>query len=63
MSFDTADGKWVECYYTLDLNKGFLLFQWDDGKERYFVASTENNTEASDIVTHFKAFIDTNSFD
>ena len=63
MSIDAEDGKWVECHYALDLDKGYILFQWDDGEERYFVASADEKTKASDIVTHFKAFIDTNSFD
>lgn len=62
-SYDLSNEEMILVRYALDLDREYILLQWDDGSGRYLVAATDPDAEPTDIVAYFKEFVEGNPFD
>lgn len=57
LSFSSDKNAFISSIYAIDLDKGYVLLNFDDGSGLYFVAATDPNVEPSEILEHFSAVI------
>ena len=57
LSFSSDKNAYIPSIYAIDLDKGYVLLNFDDGSGLYFVAASDPNVEPSDILEHFSAII------
>jgi len=57
-SYGISQNAPVSHWYAVDLEKEYIVFQWGDNTDSYLFASTNPETEPTDILTHFVTYID-----
>ena len=58
LSFSSDKNAFIMSMYAIDLDKEYVLLNFDDGSGLYFVAATDPNVEPSEILEHFSAVIE-----
>ena len=60
--FDVRDDSIKLFRYAVDTDHECVLFQWKHDPERYFVAANDPTMTPSDIIEHFRLFVEANMF-
>ena len=57
-TYDRFANESTFAYMALDQEKEFMIFNWDDDKDLYLVASTDPDTDPNEILAYFQKFIE-----
>ena len=61
--WDPGSQEMILVRYAVDPDKEYIIFQWNDGSGRFLAASPNADVSASDIMAHFKDFVESTTFD
>lgn len=59
---EAGNGNAVDCFYALDLEKGYVFIKWGRGNRPILVASVDPNVDPKEILDYFDGFLDSFKF-